>query len=119
MQLVHADSLMHRANCEGRRLRKEERLDDTFSTLHEKYDSEIKKLDTLCKSLRKEQTVVKENHGGNLKQKENFALLEGLMRVKLKCAQQDPNSGTTNPFFGGRPAMTDMSTAGVERLVIE
>jgi intraflagellar transport protein 81 len=116
-QLVLADSQMHRANSEARRLRKEERLDDSYASLSERYDAEIRNLDTLCKELRKQQTNVKDNHGNNLKQKKNFSLLEGLMKCKLKCALQE-KEGFGGPFYGARPAMTDMSTAGVERLVI-
>jgi intraflagellar transport protein 81 len=116
-QLVLADSQMHRANSEARRLRKEERLDDSYATLSERYESEIKNLDTLCRELRKQQTVVKDSHGSNLQQKKNFGLLQGLMQCKLKCAQQEAQ-GFGGPFYGTRPAMTDMSTAGVERLVI-
>jgi len=116
-QLLLADSQLHRANSEARRLRKEERLDDSYASLSERYDGEIRNLDTLCKELRKQQTAVKDNHGNNLEQKKNFSLLEGLMRCKLKCAQQE-QQGMGDPFYGARPAMTDMSTAGVERLVI-
>mmetsp|Transcript_152159 Transcript_152159/g.269888 ORF Transcript_152159/g.269888 Transcript_152159/m.269888 type:complete len:676 (+) Transcript_152159:71-2098(+) len=124
MQLALADSQLHRASTEARRLRNEERLSDQYASLSERYESEIGNLDRMCKDLRKEQKVVKESHTDNLKQKKNFGLLEGLMRVKLKCAQQEALSlatgGMPGGFYGaGQPPVTDMSTAGVERLVIE
>jgi len=120
MQLVLADSQMQRASAEARYLRKEDRYSDTFNSLSERYASEISGLDNLCRELRKEQTAVKERFGSNLKQKKGFAQLEGLMRVKLRCAQQElASGGLTGNIYGGRQAMTDMSMAGVERLVIE
>lgn len=120
MQLALADSQMQRANAEARRMRREETYSDQFSTLAEKYAHEISNLDNLCRELRKEQTAVKERYGDNLKQKKNFACLESLMRVKLKCAQQEGmNGGLAGAIYGGRQVMTDMSMAGVERLVIE
>jgi len=120
MQLVLADSQTQRACAEARRLRKEERYSDAFNSLTERYASEIGNLDNLCRELRKEQASVKERHGGNLKQKKEFALLEGLMRVKLRCAQQElASGGLAGAVYGQRGAFADMSMAGVERLVIE
>jgi len=120
MQLTLADSQMQRANAEARRLRKEERYSNEFSSLSERYASEISNLDNSCRDLRKEQTNVKESYGANLKQKKNFSLLEDLMKVKLKCAQQElVSGGLAGSLYGGRQAMTDVSMAGVERLVIE
>jgi len=122
MQLTLADSQMQRANAEARRQRKEERYSEAFSTLSERYASEIGNFDNQCRDLRKEQTSVKERYGDNLKQKKNFGVLESLMRVKLRCAQQEATSGgLAGSIYGGagRQVMTDMSMAGVERLVIE
>jgi len=120
MQLTLADSQMQRATAEARRLRNEERYSDQFGTLSERYSSEISNLDNQCRELRKEQTHVKERYGENLKQKKNFAVLENLMKVKLRCAQQENmGGGLAGAIYGGRQAMTDMSMAGVERLVIE
>jgi len=120
MQLALADSQLQRATAEARRLRREERYSDAYSSLSERYSAEISNLDNLCRDLRKEQTNVKEMYGSNIKQKKNFALLQDLMKVKLRCAQQEMVSGgLAGSLYGGRQAMTDISMAGVERLVIE
>jgi len=120
MRIALADSQMQRTSAEARRLRKEERYSDSFNTLSERYASEISNLDNLCRELRKEQSAVKERYTDNLKQKQNFAVLENLMRVKLRCAQQEVVGGAlAGAIYGGRQVMTDMSMAGVERLVIE
>jgi intraflagellar transport protein 81 len=120
MQVVLADSQMQRAAAEARRLRREERYSDQYNTLSERYSNEISNLDNLCRELRKEQANVKERFTDNLKQKRNFAMLEGLMKVKLRCAQQEASSGgLAGAIYSGRQVMTDMSMAGVERLVIE
>jgi intraflagellar transport protein 81 len=120
MQLTLADSQMKRANDEARRLQGRERYSETYSTLSEKYSADISHLDNQCRELRKEQASVKDRYGDNLKQKKNFAILENLMKVKLRCAQQDAAFSANNIYGGvGRQAMTDMSMAGVERLVIE
>lgn len=119
MVLTLSDSKMQRANAEARRLRREERYSDQYTSLSERYAAEIGNLDNLCRDLRKEQNAVKERYSANLQQKKNFQVLEGLMKVKLRCAQQEMNGGLANSLYGGRQAMQDMSMAGVERLVIE
>jgi intraflagellar transport protein 81 len=120
MQIMVAESQMQRANTEARCQRREQRYSDEHSTLSERYASEISNLDEHCRQLRKEQAAVKDRYGDNLKQKKNFDKLACLMRVKLKCTQQEAaNGGLAGAIYGGRPVMTDMSMAGVERLVIE
>lgn len=116
MQLTAADSRLQRAEKENRCLRKEEKHSPEFGTLSEQYKAEIKRLDELCRDLRKAKENVIDTHEGNLKQKRAFVALEKLMKVKLKVVKQEMQS-PQQPMYGTRSVLD--STPGVERLVIE
>lgn len=122
MQLCASDSKLQRAAREGRCVRKEERYSQEYGTLGDHYIAEIKTLDELCKDLRTKQKIVKDSHEVNLSQKKAFSQLEKLMTMKLKVSRMEMQNlaqGGQGGDMYGRGPVTDLSTAGVERLVIE
>merc|ERR1712187_720927 len=82
MQLCVYESKLQRAHREARCVRKEERHSQTFATLSDQYQSEIRNLDQQCVELRKEQKDLKESFGEKQKRKKAFMQLEKLLAVK-------------------------------------
>lgn len=123
MQLQLCDSKMARAAKEAKCLQKQDTYSKDFKTLTEAYKQEIQQLDQSCNELRARKKTVQDSHEGNLKQKKAFSQLEALMKVKLKVARQEMQNMVdgrgAGEMYGTRPGVQDLSTAGVERLVIE
>merc|ERR1712232_655065 len=122
MKIATIEAQIQRASFESRCLQKQERYSKDFATLADAYRTKIDAMDVECKDLRHQQKAVKDDHEVNLFQKRGFSQLNKLMQVKLKVSRQVLQSlaeGRVGGELYGTRAATDLSTAGVERLVIE
>jgi len=117
MELCSAEGQLQRAHREARCQRKEERHSKDHQTMAEEYAAQITQYDEHCRELRKEQKIVKETHEDNLKQKRAFVQLEKLIGVKLKIVKQEFQQQQS--MMDPRGHQTGISTAGVDRLVID